>query len=176
MKIAVSEITQSPKDISFSERIEELNLIYPEDKIKDFRFPPFLEVKFVYYRSGQEIFFQGWFGGTMEGCCARCLKSYSFPIEKKFDFVLTPDPLSGKSKELNRDEMGVSFYASEEINLSPFIREQVLLALPMRPLCEDGCRGLCTGCGVDLNDEACLCASSPGDPRMALFRTLKLSQ
>ena len=176
MKITVNEIPQSPKDISFSERIEELNLIHTEGKVRDFSFPPFLDVNLVYYRSGQEIFFQGSFGGTVEGCCSRCLKSYRFPIEKTFDFVLTPDPPSTKSKELNRDEMGLSFYTSEEINLSPFIREQVLLALPTRPLCEDGCRGLCAGCGVNLNDETCLCAFSPGDSRMAFFRTLKLGQ
>ncbi|MGH7773559.1 MAG: YceD family protein [Candidatus Binatia bacterium] len=177
MKLAVDQITESPKDISFSERVEELNLIYKEeDKVRDYYFPPFLNVKLVYYGSGQEIFFQGWFGGTIEGRCSRCLKSYSFPIEKEFDFVLAPQPLSAKSKELSRDEMGLSFYAAEEINLSPLIMEQVLLALPIRPLCEDGCRGLCGGCGVNLNYEPCHCASEPGDPRMAIFRTLKLGR
>ncbi len=177
MKLALDQIAESPKDISFSERVEELNLIYKgEDKVRDFRFPSFLDVNLVYYRSGREIFFQGRFGGTIEGRCSRCLKSYSFPIEKEFDFVLTPQPLSAKSKELNRDEMGLSFYAAEEINLSPLIMEQVLLALPIRPLCEDGCRGFCGGCGVDLNYEPCICASVPGDPRMAIFRTLKLGR
>ncbi len=177
MKLALDQITESPKDISFSERVGELNLIYKgEDKVRDYRFPPFLDVNLVYYRSGQEIFFQGWFGGTVEGRCSRCLETYSFPIEKEFDFVLTPRPPSAKSKELNRDEMGLSFYAAEEINLSPLIMEQVLLALPIRPLCEDGCRGFCGGCGVDLNYEPCLCASAPGDPRMAIFRTLKLGR
>lgn len=176
MKIAVDRITESPKDISFSEGIEGLNLIYNGEEISDFRFPSFLEVNLVYYRSGRDIFFQGRLGGTIEGRCSRCLKSFSFPIEKKFDFVLTPVPFSAKSKELNRDEMGLSFYAGEKINLSPFIREQVLLALPMHQLCEDGCRGLCVDCGVNLNEEPCLCAPSPGDPRMALFRSLKLGQ
>ena len=70
--------------------------------------------------------------------------------------------------------MGLSFYSEEEINLSPYIREQVLLALPMRPLCDDDCRGLCAGCGADLNYEPCRCVSSVSDPRMALFRTMKL--
>ena len=176
MKIAVDQITESPQDISFSEGIEELNLVYTENQIRDFLFPPFLDVNLVYYRSGREIFFQGGLRGTIEGSCGRCLQSYSFPVERKFDFVLTPDPFWAKSKELNWDEMGLSFYAAEEINLSPFIREQVLLALPMRPLCKDGCRGLCGGCGVNLNDEPCLCASSSGDPRMAPFRALKIGQ
>ncbi|MGH7829255.1 MAG: YceD family protein, partial [Candidatus Binatia bacterium] len=73
-------------------------------------------------------------------------------------------------------EMGLSFYSSNEIDLSPLMREQVLLALPTRPLCDDLCRGLCAGCGVNLNHESCLCPPAPGDPRMAVFRTLKLGQ
>lgn len=176
MKIAVSQITPSPKEIRFSENIEELNRIYGEGGTKDFRFPPFLDVNLVYYRSGREIFFQGWMGGIIEGCCSRCLKSYSFPLEKNFDFVLTSEPSPAKGRVLSRDEMALSFHAADEINLSPFIQEQVLLALPIRPLCQDRCRGLCAGCGADLNDEPCHCASQTGDPRMAIFRTLKLGR
>jgi uncharacterized protein len=176
VKIAVDRISETPKDIKFSEDIEELNLIYKEEQARDFHFPPFLDVNMVYYRSGREIFFQGRFGGTIEGFCGRCLRSYSFPIEKDFDFVLTSESFASKRGELNQDEMGLSFCAAEEINISPFIREQVLLALPMRPLCEDDCRGLCAGCGVNLNEEPCLCSSSPDDPRMALFRALKLGR
>jgi len=176
MKIPVREITDSPKEARFSERVEDLNQIYKEETVQDFHFPPFLDVNVVFYRAGRDLYFQGWLGGEIEGRCSRCLKNYSFPLEKKFDFVLTPDPLSAKSREINRDEMGLSFYTADEINLSPYIREQVLLALPIRPLCENGCRGLCVGCGVDLNEERCLCASSPSDPRMAPFRALKLGQ
>lgn len=176
MKISVEQITESPKELRFKESIEDLNLLCADDETRDYRFPPLLDVSLVYYRSGQELFFQGWLGGMVEGSCSRCLKSYSFSLEKRFDFVLTPDPVSAKSRELTRDEMGLSFYSAEEINLSPFVREQVLLALPTRPLCVDSCRGLCVGCGADLNEESCRCSRAPGDPRMTFFRNLKLDQ
>lgn len=176
MKLLVNQITESPKEVRFAEPIGEINKLYPVEGVRDFRFPPFLDVSLTCYRAGREVFFHGWFEGNLEGTCSRCLKSYSFFLEKKFDFVLTRNPLLGKNKELNRDEMGLSFYAAEEIDLAPFIREQVLLALPMRPLCEDSCRGLCGSCGANLNEEPCLCDSSPNDPRLALFRNLKLGQ
>ena len=176
MKILVNQIRESPNQLSFTEGIEELNRLYGEERGRDFRFPPLLDVRLAYYRSGRELFFRGAVGGMIEGHCGRCLKSYAFPLKKEFDFVLTPDPSLVKSKELNRDEMGLSFYRGEEINLSPLIREQVLLALPTRPLCDDECRGLCPSCGSDLNDEACLCASSTSDPRTAVFRGMKLDQ
>jgi uncharacterized protein len=178
MKIPVDDIPQSPKEIKFSETIGELNDAYTKGSADDFRFPPFLDVDLVYYRSGRQIFFQGSFGGTIEGRCSRCLEDFTFALYKNFDFALRPDPAKPDRKitELNREDLGLSTYSTEEINLTPLIREQVMLALPTRPLCEESCRGLCGGCGVNLNHEACLCSAAGDDPRLAIFRTLKVGR
>ena len=178
MKIPVSDIPESSKEIKFSESTEALNEIYANSTVCDFRFPSFLDIDLVYYRSGQELFFHGQLSGTFQGCCSRCLKSYSFDLTKEFDFALVPSP--GKSERraeaLTRDDLGLSYYSTEEIDLTPLITEQVMLALPTRPLCAETCRGLCGGCGVNLNTENCLCSDSVGDPRMAIFRTLKVGR
>jgi uncharacterized protein len=178
MKIPVGDIPQSPKEIRFSERIEDMNEIFGKGAVWDFRFPPSLEIDLVYYRAGQDLFFHGRFGGTFEGCCSRCLKTYPFELQKEFEFILTPMPANPErgAEELNREDLGLSYYSTEEINLAPLIREQVMLALPTRPLCGDECRGICGGCGVNLNVDACACPSSAGDPRMAIFRTLKVGR
>ena len=178
MKISVDEIPQSPKEITFSESIEELNEIYRRSKNRDFGFPPSLEVDLVYYRSGLDIFFSGSFRGRFTGTCGRCLEDYDFPLESRFDFVLTPDPARSErgAEELSRDELGLSYYATEEINLAPLIAEQVMLGLPTRPLCSEDCRGLCGNCGVNLNRESCSCSTSTADPRMEIFRTLKVGR
>ena len=178
MKIPVDDIPQSPKEIKFSESIEELNGVYAKASARDFRFPPFLDVDLVYYRSGRQIFFRGSLRGLVEGCCGRCLKDYAFSLQKEFDFVLTPDPSESdrKVEALSREDLGLSTYSTDEINLAPLIREQVMLALPTRPLCEENCRGLCGGCGVNLNHETCACSASAGDLRMAIFRTLKVGR
>ena len=178
MKIPVDDITESAKEISFPERIDGLNDLYKNSQLKDFGFPPFLDVDLVYYRSGQQVFFNGSFGGTLQGTCSRCLGTYSFSLNKEFDFVLSPAP-SGpgrKIEELVREDLGLSYYSTEEIDLTPLIKEQVMLALPTRPLCRENCRGLCASCGVDLNKENCTCSSLAADPRMAIFRTLKVGR
>ncbi|HXG52874.1 MAG TPA: DUF177 domain-containing protein [candidate division Zixibacteria bacterium] len=178
MKIPLEEITESAKEIRFSETIGDLNDIYERDQVRDFRFPPALDVHLVYYRSSEEIFFHGAFRGDFEGCCSRCLASYSFHLEQPFDFMLAPSASRSEAKveELRPEDMGLSYYSSGEINLAPLIKEQVLLALPTRPLCGEDCLGLCDGCGANLNREACTCQSSGRDPRMAVFRTLKISR
>jgi uncharacterized protein len=175
MKLLISQITETPKELDFGERAEELNRLYGGEG-KDFRFPQPLDVHTEYYRSGADLFFQGRIAGTIEGHCGRCLKIYSFPLEKEFDFVLAPDTTSPKNKELSAGELGLSFYRGDEVNLEPLIREQVLLALPTRPLCDENCRGLCPNCGVDLNERDCRCHSSQSDPRMAIFRDMKVQQ
>ena len=178
MKIPVDDIPQSPKEIKFSESIGELNEAYAKSRAADFRFPPFLDVDLVYYRSGRQIFFQGTLQGNLEGCCSRCLKDFTFALHKNFDFVLSPDAARSARKiaELSREDLGLSTYSTEEINLTPLIREQVMLALPTRPLCEESCRGLCDGCGVNLNYETCSCSAAGEDPRLAIFRTLKVGR
>jgi uncharacterized protein len=178
MILRVDQITTSPREIRFAERIEDLNGIYAEGEIRDFQFPALLDLKLTYYRSGSDLLFQGSFGGTFEGHCSRCLRQYPFVLDKEFDFVLSPDPTKSEKRigELNRDDLGLSYYSGEEINLKPLIREQILLALPTRPLCDENCRGLCGSCGANLNFEACACSTAADDPRTAIFRTLKVGR
>lgn len=176
MKIAVDQITESPKELHFAEGSEDLNRVFAEEKNDDFRFGAALDVDLVYYRSGQELFFRGSIAGAVEGRCSRCLRKYAFPLENEFTFVLTPGPLPVKKGEISAEEMGMSFYSGEAIDLSPFVREQALLALPTRPLCSDHCRGLCARCGANLNEDSCFCPASEQDPRMDVFRTLKLAR
>jgi uncharacterized protein len=178
MKISVDEIPQSPREIKFSESLEELNNIYRRGKSPDFGFPASLEVELVYYRSGSDLFFSGSFRGRFTGTCSRCLEDYDFPLESRFDFVLAPDSarLERGAEELSRDDLGLSYYSTDEINLAPLIAEQVMLALPTRPLCSEDCRGLCGTCGVNLNRESCSCTTPTGDPRMAIFRDLKVGR
>lgn len=178
MKVLVDDIPESPKAIEFSESIEELNETYAKGKTREFRFPPLVDVDIVCYRSGRQIFFRGSFRGRIESSCSRCLKDFSMSVEHEFDFVLSPVPFgsNGSTEELRREELGLSYYSGDEIDFAPLIREQVMLALPTRPLCAENCRGLCGGCGVDLNYEDCRCPRAAEDPRMAFFRTLRIDR
>ena len=172
MKIPLSRIDTIPRETRFAETVD----IVREEASVAVRFPSPVQVDVTYYRSGREIFFHGRLKGEAEAECSRCLEDCGFVVEKSFDFVLTPDPLpTNKNMELTADEMGLSFYTGEDIDLSPFVREQTLLALPLRPLCSENCRGLCPDCGAELNRTTCGC-TSPGDPRMAVFRNLRLDQ
>jgi uncharacterized protein len=178
MKISVDEIPQSPKEIDFSESVEELNHIYSRESNRDFGFPSELAVHLEYYRSGAELFFSGRLRGRVTGRCGRCLEEFGIALDQPFDFILTRETKATGhgAEELHRSDLGLSYYSSDEIDLAPLIAEQVMLALPTRPLCGESCRGLCGSCGTNLNNDPCNCPKVAQDPRMALFRTLKVGR
>ena len=58
------------------------------------------------------------------------------------------------------------------IDISEDVRQTILLAVPLKLLCRDDCRGLCAGCGANLNTEACRCEAADTDPRWDSLRSL----
>lgn len=96
--------------------------------------------------------------------CGRCLVFFSFPLRVSFRLTLDPQdsPDSGdrpEGRELHPDELDEHHYTGDAINLGPLFREQLLLALPIYPLCRPDCRGLCPKCGLNLNEGSCRCVA-----------------
>ena len=94
--------------------------------------------------------------------CSRCLESYALPVDRSVDvsYVLgRPD--SGDEVQISREDLDVSFLRPDRtLDLREVVAEQIYLELPMKPLCSDACRGLCPGCGANLNRESCTCRAS----------------
>ncbi|HLV00069.1 MAG TPA: DUF177 domain-containing protein [Acidobacteriota bacterium] len=107
--------------------------------------------------------------------CCRCLTRFSRYIEKKFKVEYWPDPEveEGEELELTYEDLDVGFYRNDEIDLNSVISEQVVLDLPMKPICREGCKGLCDQCGANLNEGTCSCERSRIDPRLSVLVELK---
>jgi uncharacterized protein len=172
MKIALEDIKESPKELSYVEDVAELNARLDKG-VHDYRVDDGLGVDVEYYRSGLDVFFRGALHGRVIGTCARCLEEYAFGLDHPFVFVLTPRAAAAEPARLSPDDMALSYYEGEEIDLTPLVHEQMILALPTRPLCGEACRGLCPRCGANLNAGACGCptAATP-DPRLAALHAL----
>jgi uncharacterized protein len=173
MKIAVEDIKASPKELTYTEEVEELNARLDRG-VRDYRVPQGPTVDVEYYRAGLDIFFHGSLHGQVIGTCARCLEDYAFALDHPFVFVLTPRAAAGaEPARLSQDDLALSYYEGEEIDLTPLVHEQIILALPTRPLCGEACRGLCPRCGANLNAGACGCPAAPADPRLAVLHALR---
>ena len=99
---------------------------------------------------------------TVQMPCSRCLKPYGLPVDREFDVVYRPGPPVPVPKErelkISHEDLNVAYLGAERVfDLAALAAEQIYLELPMKPLCKADCRGLCTGCGVNLNIEGCRC-------------------
>ena len=116
----------------------------------------------------------GKINASAEVDCDRCLKSVSVPVETAFDVTYVPerDYESSGAAELQEEDLSLSVFDGETIDVNELVREQLLLALPARALCGDECKGLCPVCGADRNTEACNCESPEVDPRWAALKAV----
>jgi uncharacterized protein len=107
--------------------------------------------------------------------CARCLKGFRLPIATEFEefFILKNYTSGEEDKELVNDDMDVSCLPEDGIKLWDIIEEQIWLNIPMKPLCHEGCKGLCSVCGADLNLGECGCDRRYSDPRFAVLKNLR---
>ncbi len=109
--------------------------------------------------TGAGIRLQAHLAGQIAPLCARCLEPVPIELDRDLDLLYRPAEAMPSEAEvpLGSAEAEVAFFRGAGLDLADLIREQVLLALPMRTLCSDDCRGLCPGCSANLNREACRC-------------------
>ena len=112
---------------------------------------------------------------NVELACARCLDPITRDIASNFDLLYRPLGADAGKEELSVTvaEAEVSYYHGEGVLLEDVLREQVLLALPLRAICRDDCKGLCPHCGKNLNLEQCNCAEPLEDPRWSALKDIK---
>ncbi len=169
MLIEVSQIPPEGLDVTLPE--EELDLGTPtEGWVGPARVRGDLHVD----RSGRGLLISGSFSGRLELLCGRCLEPFRFKAEDRFQvYCETTTPgQPAEERELADDELDVMYLEEGRINTEHLLRENILLSLPVQPLCREDCRGLCPQCGTNLNLGVCGCTENHGDPRLQILRKL----
>ena len=117
----------------------------------------------------------GGFAAKFDLTCARCLEPISHDVAKKFDLLYRPLGADAGKEELSvtAAEAEVGYYEGEGLLLEDVLREQVLLALPLKAICREDCQGLCPHCGKNLNLEQCNCAEPLEDPRWSALKDIR---
>ena len=103
--------------------------------------------------------------GQWRAVCSRCLLPLAADFDLKLREVFEEDPIEDETYPLHH----------EEIDLEQPIRDLVVPDLPLVPLCDDACLGLCPSCGANRNEEPCHCGSESRDPRWDALRTLRIT-
>lgn len=107
--------------------------------------------------------------------CRRCLKSFDLPVDFALEEQFRPsvDVYTGTALPAEDGEDVVTRTDLHHmLDLTEVVRQDLLLSMPMSPLCSQDCRGLCPRCGEDLNTEECTCQDEEVDPRLEALRQL----
>jgi len=112
--------------------------------------------------------------------CRRCIASFDQPVKRRFRSYFTREmpefdnDEGEEGAELSADDIGLTLFKGDAIDLTDALQEQVVLALPDWALCGEDCRGLCPKCGANLNTETCGCDAEVADDRFAVLKNLKI--
>ena len=120
------------------------------------RFEREIEYDLLAQIQGHALLVTGKLATTVNLCCGRCLRRFEQPL--RVEQLVFHEELTGE----------------DFVDLTPQIREDIILELPQRALCQEDCKGLCPHCGVDLNQRTCQCAVAQVDVRWHGLDNLKL--
>jgi uncharacterized protein len=128
-------------------------------------------------RAGLEVRVAGSLETTVELNCSRCLEPARCSVSKSFDlFFRQRDEFmfdEDDEIELNEKDTRTAFFSGTQLAIGDILREQVLLALPMKVLCTLDCKGLCPQCGTNLNLKSCNCAKEQFNPNLDALLEIK---
>jgi uncharacterized protein len=187
MRVNIDEIKEAGLDRSWDVTQAQLDEILAGDPAGyRARGPAHVEARLE--KLGRRVRVEGDAKAELAGGCKRCLAPVSVDVPVEFDLTLVPaDEHAGdddaEAKDLDKGPKGGSFsardaeeetYTGKVIDLDPIVREQILLAMPEYPVCDEQCKGLCPVCGANLNDRECGCDRHVPDPRWAGLKNVKL--
>jgi uncharacterized protein len=128
-------------------------------------------------RTSQGILVTGHLHTVVELTCDRCLEPFTVPVEIDLEeeFRPTVDIGTGASLPVVAEEDGAGLINGHHIlDLTEVVRQALLLAIPMHPLCRPDCAGLCPECGQNLNEGSCQCQPRVEDLRWAALKELRI--
>lgn len=184
MKILVDRLTVTPTEFNFEgnatwwRAVMPAGAEFPRDLLEPIGF------RLEAHRMGEDVYLEGSAEGAFELQCSRCLARYRHVLHEPFRLILEPagdrlpaDPEAAEALANDGvclgDEIEAGWFRGDEIDLQTFFREVISLALPVKPLCDEDCAGLCPHCGIELGVETCDCREAKSDSPFAVLAVLR---
>jgi uncharacterized protein len=161
MKLRIPDIPKEGLDLDIEENIDTGTVLSP------------ISARLRIDKAGAEIMVKGDLRAEINLTCSRCLKEFNGNLTVPVNVVYhSVEELKDEAhlNEVKSEDLDLDFYSGEELDLLDLMKEQIELNLPMKPLCDNACKGLCPKCGTDLNVKGCTCSVKDIDPR---FESLK---
>lgn len=126
-------------------------------------------------RASDTVFLIGELEGQRLSLCDRCGEQVKEKLYCEFEYRITTireEAVELRDVECNDDDAITLYVKEPEIDVYEILREQTYLSFPLRTLCSEECKGICAGCGVDLNKRGCCCSSDRSTSAFAVLKKL----
>ncbi len=166
MNIVFESLTPGTQHISGDEVIQFEDVGGNENKID-------CHVDLTVRKTNDAIYVHADLTGEMSTFCHKCLEPAKCRVEPSFDVVFRKmDSVTEASQATGDEDLIFVSPDDNQISLDGQIYENLLVNMPIRVVCKDDCKGLCSRCGANLNSGQCDCAEDI-DPRWEALRKMK---
>jgi len=175
LKINVSKIPEGGMNLRFEKDGAWFRGFLTETEPFDFLLQR-IEVVCIVRRMKETVFIEGSVTASAEAPCCRCLETARLPISASFNYTFSPTLSEPQEEmELSTEDLELAYYEEDTIDLDRVVYEQIMLQMPIKPLCTEACRGLCPHCGINLNVASCHCEGETFDERLAVLKKFKVN-
>jgi uncharacterized protein len=174
LKINVATIPEEGLNFVLSEDGRRFEKCFEDSASADFSLRK-IDVRCQVTKASSTIYIKGNLALVLGMNCSRCLEEVNIPVSADFAYSLLPaQPEVKADLELTVEELDISYYSGDFIDLTPIICEQIILQIPIKPLCSKDCKGLCPQCGINRNTNSCSCHTEFIDERLAVLKNFKI--
>ena len=153
LTLPVERLREGPMELEVDLRPDAIDLIDEE-----YKFTGRVTGRVVFQMVGNDVLGRGALQAHAQSVCGRCLAPARLTLSAKVEELwMHNEPEEEVDREYLDEDPLTRSYKGDEIELDEALRELIMAELPERPLCRPDCKGLCPGCGADLNNEPCHC-------------------
>jgi len=180
VKIVVDHIKDAPLLLHIDEPVETFPLLAGMQSDKSCTITGNIQGDITVTREFDNVRVTGRVTAPLALSCSRCLADYDSFVDTSFTIFFRKDTAVAATDEdeLELGEMDLlsSAYSGDEIDLTHEIEEQVAMEIPLKPLCNDSCKGLCHECGTDLNVSSCSCSKKNVSLAFSALKDFKVTR
>ena len=164
--VALDEIGESGYHLSCVRNKQWVAETLREAKASDCGFEDDVSIQLDFFKTGRALIVRGNLATALRLRCVRCLEDFTIPLAVSFHYQLLPEQKRELPQEMEipKEEFDTYYYSGAVVDLGPLVLEQIILHIPVHPLCRESCKGICQHCGADLNRAPCSCAGEEDAP------------
>ena len=163
MKIQIGSLSEGLHEYQFTTPVEDVGLTDP--------FQGEVKVSVALEKTGTQMVLRGLVNADCKVTCDRCTRLFPLAVHAPYRMFYVAG--GSEFEGIDRAELQTVDPGAGSLDITEDVRQTALLAVPLKLVCSEGCKGLCPHCGINLNVESCSCTREEGGTRWEPLRSLR---